>query len=167
MGPRNCPPWAPWILVPRADYTPVTKASKFPGDAHYLLLSVCLRTSPWGSLHLPILFFFSFFPHSDALQDVLKLTLIWMISSHCATECIGHLVVEKLCPSFKGPRKVGTRELAVALPSYTPGATSLPTARGLTLLSCLPGFLSFFLFLIKSCFIFMKLMAGDVRAEVS
>ena len=48
-------------LGPRADYTPVTNASKFPGDAHYLLLSVCLRTSPWGSLHLPIFFFFSFF----------------------------------------------------------------------------------------------------------
>ena len=61
VGPRNCPPWASWILVPRADYTPVTKASKFPGDAYYLLLSVRLRTSPWGSLHIPILFFFSFF----------------------------------------------------------------------------------------------------------
>ena len=47
-------------LGPRADYTPVIKASQFPGDAHYLLLSVRLRTSPWGSLHLPISFFFSF-----------------------------------------------------------------------------------------------------------
>ena len=48
-------------LGPRADYTPVTKASMFSGDAHYLLLSVHLRTSPWGSLHLSIFFFFSFF----------------------------------------------------------------------------------------------------------
>ena len=79
-------------------------------------------------------------------------------------------MVEKLCPRLKGPRKVGTREPAAALPSCTPGATSLPTAQGLTLLSCLPGFLSLkkkkkkkF----KSCFIFMKLLAGDVRAEIS